>query len=1486
MNIHRSLVFLVFCFVCIGIGKAQQSPQPVLFKSGPYLSETTIADYIANPQLYKSQQSDNTWYGVFQYKTIPTIAQQNLLTQNGITIVGYIPNNAYVVVVPTSFDLNMAVQAGVTGMFQLKPEHKMSVAFYNGEIPEWAKSSAETIDVVAELFENIASKKLIETINNKHVLLLSNEPEFHKITLRIPAKSVTSLAALPFVLWLEPVMPKISAENVPGKTLARSNVLSDGIRTLTGKDVKIGIWDGGVVGPHLDFMGRLTVVQAGTSSDHATHVAGTMAGAGNIDPKARGMAPKALVYGYDYNGSVNSEIAGSIVTDQIVISQHSYGFGDAFVNCTTRDPYNTNSREQDINIANNPYFLHLHSAGNSQTVCTGGWGTTTGKAAKNMMVVANVASNEAINGSSSFGPVNDGRLKPEISAVGVDVFSTFPNNGYMGGYTGTSMATPVVSGVSAQLYERYRQLNSNNNPPASLLKAVMCNTAKDVGNAGPDYKYGYGILNGLKAVKTIEDNNYVVNTIGQSTTQYQGIVVPTGATSVKVTLCWTDVPALANANPALVNDLDLVLRDPLGVAVLPWILNPASPATVATMGLDRKNNSEQITINNPMAGTYTIEVNGFLIPVGTQQYAVTWDIETPYMTLTYPTGNEHLVPGTSTTIHWDNAGITGTQTLQYSTNGGSSWTNISTTIAANLKQFTWTVPSLNGAKALIKISSGAYSDVSDSAFNIINTPGTISFAAGCTSGEVKVIWPAVTGATHYDIVSLNSVTGDWDTLLHAGNTLSANVQGLTLGQTYWFAVIARNNTVGAIGERSISSSYTIPAAILPPLVNIQTVTQSVPSICSGGNLQLSATTHLTRAPLANYTFTTNTTGSLEPMVGSTTVLPSFSDDVPTAPLNIGFTFNLNQVDYTQCSISPDGWIMLGTNAAASQNSNSVTSATNVPKIYPYWDNIATGTSGSVETLLMGSAPNRIFIVQWLVTIPRNVSGPANSAFQLWLYETSNKIEFRYGSMGTTTTGSASSGITVNGTTYRSITFSSHTQSASSANNSNTTTPASGRMYVFALPAASSIVWSPATFLNTTSGSTVSVSGINTNTTYNLTATDLASGCTANYQHTVSVNPNPKAGFSINNNTQPRNTNAFILTDTSTGVSSRTWTFGDGNTGINNPVTKSYTAIGNYTVKLKVNTAAGCSDSIQKQVTVTSSTPTLYASNLQFSQISGTGMRLTWVNGNGQERMVLARANAAVNTTLIDNNTYPANTIFGTGTPLADGSFVVYRGTANTTFVSGLSIFTNYHFAVVEMSIDNGVNMYQPLPYLTGAGATLPVKWLSFEATLNSQKTVELNWATASETNNSHFVIERSEDLQHWEARGTAKGNGTVHTTSRYRFTDAVDATGAANLYYRIKQIDFNGKFEYSGTRSVVLEKTNDEIVLYPNPASTQVNIHHSFTNGVDVSICNLSGKVVFERQGATQDETIDLQNLPGGFYFIHFVENGKQVHSEKLLIQP
>lgn len=205
-----------------------------------------------------------------------------------------------------------------------------------------------------------------------------------------------------------------------------------------------------------------------------------------------------------------------------------------------------------------------------------------------------------------------------------------------------------------------------------------------------------------------------------------------------------------------------------------------------------------------------------------------------------------------------------------------------------------------------------------------------------------------------------------------------------------------------------------------------------------------------------YIFATSTGATLDPMAGATQLIGTGVDDAGSALTNIGFTFVYETLNYTQFSVTPDGFLKLGSPAAVDQFTNAITSGTNVPKLFPLWDDVATGTTGAVNYVVTGSAPNRILKVQWFVTIPRNTTGAANGTFQAWLYETSNVIEFRYG----TAANPSSASIGINGTTptnFISITASAGggTASTTTANDAVNTWPGSGTMYSFtpALPCA-------------------------------------------------------------------------------------------------------------------------------------------------------------------------------------------------------------------------------------------------------------------------------------------------------------------------------------------------------------------------------------------------------------------------------------------------
>jgi subtilisin family serine protease len=227
----------------------------------------------------------------------------------------------------------------------------------------------------------------------------------------------------------------------------------------------------------------------------------------------------------------------------------------------------------------------------------------------------------AIASFSSRGPTTDGRVKPELVAKGTDQFSTFPNNGYATAQ-GTSMSTPVVTGIAGILTQQYRK-TFGKTPSAALLKTLLIAGADDLGNAGPDYTYGFGLADAKASADLIRDDNGTGSRIRTgSVTAGQEIDFPitlAAAQRFRVVLGWFDpevllTPASEDDDPladkTLVNDLDVRVVDPSGTTVLPYVLNKSTPDAVATRGVNHTDTTEEVEIANAVAGTYHVIVKG------------------------------------------------------------------------------------------------------------------------------------------------------------------------------------------------------------------------------------------------------------------------------------------------------------------------------------------------------------------------------------------------------------------------------------------------------------------------------------------------------------------------------------------------------------------------------------------------------------------------------------------------------------------------------------------------------------------------------------------------------------------------------------------------------------------------------------------------------------------------------------------------------------
>jgi len=457
---------------------------------------------------------------------------------------------------------------------------------------------------------------------------------------------------------------------------------------------KIALWDGeAVMAGHIEFAGGRVEVKDNTTttSVHSTHVAGTMMAAG-INPVARGMAyglPKLYSFNFDNDTPEMSANAAGLL-----ISNHSYGALAGWYLNTEVTPqrwefygaldatedykfgyYDTEASDWDKICYNAPYYLPVKSAGNNRSASGPVVGTvyyrynankvmssagprpsgissndgydniSTYGTAKNILTVGAVnqlnqdlydPADIQITSFSSWGPTDDGRIKPDLVADGIRVTSTSnaSNNSYTA-LSGTSMATPNVSGSLILLQELYYQRNQNNYMRSATLKALAIGTAAEAGiAAGPDYTYGWGLLNMEAAAQAILDNGIKTKiseqVLSNGDQQYIEVTAAGGA-PLKATICWTDPEATAiistnglnNTTPRLMNDLDL--RAVKGEEIYePWVLNPANPSVVATRGDNTRDNVEQVLIANPVAGAvYTFKTSHKgALKRGTQPYAI------------------------------------------------------------------------------------------------------------------------------------------------------------------------------------------------------------------------------------------------------------------------------------------------------------------------------------------------------------------------------------------------------------------------------------------------------------------------------------------------------------------------------------------------------------------------------------------------------------------------------------------------------------------------------------------------------------------------------------------------------------------------------------------------------------------------------------------------------------------------------------------------
>lgn len=186
-------------------------------------------------------------------------------------------------------------------------------------------------------------------------------------------------------------------------------------------------------------------------------------------------------------------------------------------------------------------------------------------------------------------------------------------------------------------------------------------------------------------------------------------------------------------------------------------------------------------------------------------------------------------------------------------------------------------------------------------------------------------------------------------------------------------------------------------------------------------------------------------------------------------------------------------------------------------------------------------------------------------------------------------------------------------------------------------------------------------------------------------------------------------------------------------------------------------------------------------------------------------------------------------------------------------------------------------------------STFPVEWLSFTAN-RSGDDAHLTWATASELNSDYYLVERSLDGNAFQAMGQVSANGTTQERSEYTFTDPdIVSLGQKSYFYRLKQVDLDGSFEYSNVEELRLDDSGYPLSLlaYPNPATDFATLRLGHNGKAEVRVLNVSGQVVFRQDlpnpNANQEIQLPVSTWGAGTYIIHLVDEDSQQQQQLIV---
>lgn len=632
------------------------------------LSQQTPSSVLRQAALRNNSraQSEQAGYILVRLNQTPDQAARTLLASNGLDLLSPVGSSTFFARVGSNANINV-LSSQIADAGEITRAHKLHPMIQQDQMPSYAIVAGDSIQaangettnntvaayVMMHRDVDASSPEMDKLLNAYNGSVRSVVMSMNTLVVEMPYNKLKQLASDERVQWIEPPLPPLEANNDSNRVLTQVNTANSAPYSLDGSGVTVLVYDGGTVrATHQDFSGRATNIDSDAVSFHATHVAGTIGGDGSVNSNNRGMAPAVTILGagfevagglgegflytdpgdleadYSLAMSMGASIANNSIGSNV--AQNGYPcvwHGDYGITAGVIDNVIRGDLGDQITI----YWAAGNERGNGR--CGTGYGTTAppGNNKNAISVGAVNSNNDTMTSFSSWGPSDDGRIRPVISAPGCQSNSdggvTSTDSASDTAYStlcGTSMASPTAAGVGALLLEDFRnQHPAWGDPSNQLMKAIMIQGAVDILNAGPDFQSGYGSIRTVDSIEFLRSGNFDERVVDQGVASTFTVNVEAGDPELMLTLVWDDPAGAPNVAPSLVNDLDLIVIDPNGVRHFPWTLDPANPNNLAVQTAeDHLNNIEQVTVDSPAAGAWSIQVLGSTITDGPQSFAI------------------------------------------------------------------------------------------------------------------------------------------------------------------------------------------------------------------------------------------------------------------------------------------------------------------------------------------------------------------------------------------------------------------------------------------------------------------------------------------------------------------------------------------------------------------------------------------------------------------------------------------------------------------------------------------------------------------------------------------------------------------------------------------------------------------------------------------------------------------------------------------------